>query len=330
MSALFAAVTAQLEPVKAAEDAKGIYLLGLNTSVAGIVPPPGTYVVNYKYFYNGDASGQAAAGVALQQLGDITLQADIDVDVNFFVDIPTALWVAPGKVLSGNFGVGVLVPVGWQDVAVDVDALTTLTLPDGRTFARGARFDIDDDTLSFGDPLLTAFLGWNRGNLHWKVAGLLNIPIGKYDEDNLANMGFNRWAFDLSGAATWLDPKIGFEVSTVAGFTFNGENPDTDYDTGTEFHVEFALMQHFSKAFSIGLGGYHYQQVTGDSGAGAKLGPFEGRVTALGPNMTYNFVANGIPVATSLRWFHEFDTKNRLEGDAFLFSATMPLGARSR
>jgi hypothetical protein len=28
---------------------------------------------------------------------------------------------------------------------------------------------------------------------------------------------------------TWLDPKIGFEISAAPGFTFNGENPDTDY-----------------------------------------------------------------------------------------------------
>jgi hypothetical protein len=30
---------------------------------------------------------------------------------------------------------------------------------------------------------------------------------------------------------TWLNPKIGFEVSSAAGFTFNWENPDTDYTT---------------------------------------------------------------------------------------------------
>jgi hypothetical protein len=170
-------------------------------------------------------------------------------------------------------------------------------------------------------------LGWHRDNWHWKIQGLLNIPIGQYDADDIANMGFNRWAFDASAAFTWLDPLKGHEVSATAGFTFNGENPDTDYKTGTEFHVEWALMQHFSKAFALGLAGYHYHQVTGDSGAGARLGPFEGIVTALGPDINYNFQLRDIPVATTLRWLHEFDAKNRLEGDAVFLTATIPLGA---
>ena len=57
---------------------------------------------------------------------------------------------------------------------------------------------------------------------------------------------------DTTGAVTWLDAKMGLELSSAVGFTFNGENPDTDYTTGTEFHVEWALVQHFSKTFSLG------------------------------------------------------------------------------
>ena len=96
----------------AAEDAKGIYLLGLKTSQAGITPPPGTYVVNYNYYYSGDASGAAADSVALNQLGNITLEADIKVDAQLFLELPTLLWVAPRKVLNGNFALGLIVPIG--------------------------------------------------------------------------------------------------------------------------------------------------------------------------------------------------------------------------
>jgi hypothetical protein len=111
----------------------------------------------------------------------------------------------------------------------------------------------------------------------------------------------------------------------AAGFTFNGENPSTDYKTGTEFHVEWAFMQHLSKTFSVGVGGYHYQQVTGDSGSGARLGPFEGEVTALGPVLTYTFECGKIPVTTQLEWMHEFDAVNRAEGDGGFFNISMPL-----
>jgi hypothetical protein len=36
---------------------------------------------------------------------------------------------------------------------------------------------------------------------------------------------------------------------------------------------------------SLGFVGYHYEQITGDSGAGATLGDFKGRVTAVGANI---------------------------------------------
>jgi hypothetical protein len=85
-------------------------------------------------------------------------------------------------------------------------------------------------------------------------------------------------------------------------------------------------MQHLSKAFAVGVAGYYYNQVTGDSGAGAVLGPFRGEVTAIGPNLTYNFQMGAVPVFTSARWLHEFDAKNRLEGDVGFVTVTIPLG----
>ena len=325
----FVAVT--LSTLRAAEDGKGFYLLGSNASMAGAMPPPGTTLLSYDYYYRGDASGQAATGVLLDQSGArLDLQADVDLDANVYIKVPGALWVAPKKVLGGGFGVGVLAPVGWQDISADINVLATLTLPDGRTFNAGDRFSFNDDTFNFGDPVLMAFLGWNRGPWHWKLTGMLNVPIGAYDAADIANMGFNRWAFDAHAAVTWLDPAVGFEVSAVAGFTFNAENPDTDYKTGTEFHLEYALIKHFSQQFSAGLVGYHYQQVTGDSGTGATLGAFKGRTTAIGPAINYATMIGSVPVATSFRWYHELDAKNRLEGDAFYFQATVPLGAVQR
>ena len=125
---------------------------------------------------------------------------------------------------------------------------------------------------------------------------------------------------------TWLDPNIGFEISVAPGFTFNWENPDTDYETGTEFHVEFALLQHFSPKLAVGVAGFHYQQVTGD---GARLGDFEGRVTSLGPIATYNFSLGKLPVSTQLIWMHDFDVENRLEGDLGLLTISFPLSRSS-
>jgi hypothetical protein len=84
-------------------------------------------------------------------------------------------------------------------------------------------------------------------------------------------------------------------------------------------------MQHLSKTLAVGIAGYHCQQVTGDSGAGATLGYFKGRVTALGPVVTYSFQLGKIPVSTQWSYFHEYQVENRLDGDAGLLTISMPL-----
>jgi hypothetical protein len=333
---IFGASLVPVLPALGAEDAKSVYLLGATASMAGMTPPPGTYVSSFSYYYSGDATGSAALSRTLREAdislpGSATLQVDADVSVEAVaaLDVFSALWVAPEKVMGGHIGLGVLLPVGYQSVDVDIDARAALVFPNGFTLVRGASFDASDSTFAVGDPLPTAFIGWDSGNWHWKLTGLLNIPIGSYDEHDLVSMGFNRWAFDVTGALTWLDPKTGFEVSLAPGITFNGENPDTNYETGDEFHLEAAVMQHLSKSFAIGVAGYYYKQVTGDSGEGAVLGPFKGEVTAIGPNVTYNFQLGSVPVFTSARWLHEFDATNRLEGDAGFVTVTIPLGGAS-
>jgi hypothetical protein len=173
--------------------------------------------------------------------------------------------------------------------------------------------------------VLNALIGWHDGNWHWNVGALLNVPVGPWDTASISNLSFHRWALDTSTSVTYLDAKRGHELSMTAGVTFNGENPATDYKTGTEFHVEWAVMQHVSKTLAFGLAGYHYQQITGDSGPGARIGGFEGRVTALGPDLTYTFLCGKIPISTELKYFREFDAENRLTGDAGLLTISMPL-----
>lgn len=315
---------------EAAENGKGFYLLGSKTTTAGFIPPPGTYGTDYNFFYSGDACCTAADGVALNDLGNITLQADIGVDAQIYIKILSVLKVTETKIFGGNFGYGILVPIGSQDISVDLDALATLTLANGTTVQIARHFSFDDDTFAFGDPVLMSLLGWHSGNWHWNVTGFLNVPIGSYDKNDIANMGFNRWGFDSTFSATWLDPQRGLEVSGAVGATFNGENSDTNYETGTELHAEYAVMKILSKAFSIGVAGYNYNQVTDDSGRGATLGSFKGQTNAIGPNINYNFQFGNTPVSTTFRWFHEYDVKNRLKGDAFYINATIPLGGPRR
>ena len=122
--------------VLAGETGQSFYLLGSNGSMAGMTPPPGTYVADLNYYYAGSASGNAALGTTLQRTGardssgaSLTVDANLKVRGEAYYNIPTALWVAPGQVLGGNFGVSIATPLGWKSVNANIDAVTTFTIP---------------------------------------------------------------------------------------------------------------------------------------------------------------------------------------------------------
>ncbi len=154
---------------------------------------------------------------------------------------------------------------------------------------------------------------------------MLNIPAGQYRSGELANLAFHRWADDLSLAYTFLDPKTGWDVSAKAGVTFNGTNESDHYTTGTESHYELSVGKTFNPVLSAALQAYYFYQLTGDSGSGAKLGSFKGEVAGVGGTVAWNVKAGKIPLTVRVRGMHEFDARNRMEGDSLWLDLTMPL-----
>ncbi len=108
--------------------------------------------------------------------------------------------------------------------------------------------------------------------------------------------------------------------------TFNYINTATNYQSGNELHLEWDVNEHFASGFSLGVGGYVYDQVTGDGGSGDRIGPFEGRVVAVGPLVGYTFkFMEIIPVQLNARWFHEFDVRKCVTGDSIFGTISVPL-----
>jgi len=301
--------------VQAAEAGKGFYLLGSRAHMAGIMPGPGSYFANDFYFYDGGANVSVDFPI-----GDLVVQGGLDATVA--IDLMTGLHVLPGEILGGSLAIGLTLPMGWQEIRGTIQQVG------------GPGISTKDDDFEVGDPVLVAALGWHDGNMHWQLGGLLNVPIGSYDADDLVNLGFNRWAFDLTGSATYLDLATGIEMSGALGFTFNGENLDTGYQTGTELHAEFAASKLFANGMSFGVVGYHYQQLSGDSGGTAAqrlliaaTDGFKGRSTAIGPSFGMMLPLGDRMLNMNLRWYHDLEVKYRPEGDAVLFSASVPLQA---
>jgi hypothetical protein len=308
--AAFFALPLAFQNAFAVENAQNFYLLGQRAPLAGVTPPPGLYFQDPLYFYDGSAGANREFELGGHVVAGVSSNAELS--------MPTLVWVTPATILGGNIGVSLTGVVGHIGVSVDA----TLTGPLG-FLSHGV--SASDNVTTIGDPIVGAFIGWASGNYHWQVVETVNVPIGDYTDGALANLALHRWIGDTTGTLTWLDPAVGLDVSGAAGITFNGENPATNYVSGTEFHLEGSVMKYLSKNFSIGPAGYFYDQFTPDGGSGDKIGAFEGRVVALGGGMTYNFALGKIPVSTTARVYREFDTDNRLQGTAGWLTMAIPL-----
>lgn len=297
-------------PTMAAEGGVGVYVLGSRGPLAGALPPPGLYFQNDLYYYKGSASPTKTLPFHSQVIGDVRAE--------MVVNAPSLLWSTPLGIAGGNVAFGFTLPIGGPTI----DAGFSVTNPALGTI--GAR-NLQDSVTTVGDPLLSALIGWHSGNFHWNTGVTVNVPIGHYRSGALANMAFHRWAVDVSAAVTWLDPKIGLDLSAAAGFTFNGRNPATDYVTGTEFHLEASAVQHLSRNFDVGLVGYYYRQISDDWGGGARLGGFRGEVIALGGTAGVTFNVAEREVMTRVKVYREFNVSNRVQGTAAFFTVSLPL-----
>lgn len=298
-------------PALATEGGASLFIPGGHGPGAGIVPPPGFYFANDFFAYSGEITGGRPI-----QIGGAVL-ADVKTEVR--ADFVTATWITPLEFLGGRVGVGLSLPFGVPRVSAGV----LIEAPRlGRTFAFSQR----DDSFVLGDPLVAGLIGWDAGKFHWSVGATVNIPAGGYEEGELSNLAFNRWIGDVYAAVTWLDPELGLDLSGAVGFEFNGENPDTDYRSGNAFHVDVSISKNLTKEFSVGLLGGYYDQVSDDGGAGNRIGPFKGRVTAVGATAGYNFTVAGTPVSARVRVLREVDVENRAQGTIGLFTVGFPLG----
>jgi hypothetical protein len=311
--ALAALTSVRTGPADAAEGGIGAYLLGSRADGAGITPPSGVYFQDDTYFYDAKIGGGKSLPFGGLLVANVSTQT--------WLNLPTTLWVTPAKILGGDLAFSLTSSVGEPRVGASLLVNSPRLGPIG--------LNVVNDNTDLSDFFLQSFIGWQAGNFHWQLGIGGVVPSGTYLAGQLSNASLNRPAVDLFGTFTWLDPAIGWDLSTAAGVTFNQPNTATGYTTGDEFHLEWAATKYLTKQFTIGLVGYYYQQFTPDTGPGAVLGAFEGRVAAVGGFVGYTFEAGKLPITTRLRMYREFDAVNHLEGTSGFFTVAMPLGLDS-
>jgi hypothetical protein len=135
--------------------------------------------------------------------------------------------------------------------------------------------------------------------------------------------------------------KTGQEISLAFAYDFNSANRATSYTSGDEFSVNYAIAQHLSQAWTVGVAGYYYRQLTNDVRNGKVVfgiadqlaghpdlfdnGPGNrGEVLSVGPVAEYNF---GNKAKFLLKWEHEIFAVNRQRADQFWGRVSLPLAS---
>jgi hypothetical protein len=285
----------------------GFWLPGSMGSLAAV---PGTAGWSFTSVYL-HLEANAASGSALQNNASIVSGLHARGDALGF--LPAYTFETP--VLGGQLTVGAAGVPG--NVGVGIAA--TLSGPRGNAISG----NVHDERTTFADVYYLATLKWNQGvnNFMWYVLG--NIPSGTYDPTRLANLSPGYTAVDSGVGYTYLNLKTGNELSMVAGLTYSGMNDALQYRNGVDFHFDWAASHFVSKSVHFGVVGYVYQQVTGDSGAGAKLGDFKGHSVGIGPQVGIFFPAwQGYTGYLNVRGYWDVATENRATTQTFMATLT--------
>lgn len=300
---------------RADESGASFWVPGQYASLAAVPPSPGFSLTTTFYYYQGSAGGDESFARGTNLESDVEAKAPL-----LFL---TPSWAPATKILGGQPSFSLTAVGGYEDVSADVTFL-----PAGNTVKQ------DDSLWAFGDLYPMINLSWNSGSNNFMVYLTGDIPVGNYDPDRLANVGLGHGAIDAGGAYTYLNEKTGLEFSATLGFTYNFENPDTDYTSGVDSHLDWAVSQFLNEHMHVGIVGYVYQQLTPDdyptSGLvgqlrEAALGDNISSVAGVGPEIGYLFKMADKQAYANLRGYYEFWAQNRTQGFAVFLNVQIPL-----
>lgn len=286
------------------------WLSGFFASLAAAPPDPGWMLVVSNYYYNASASREKQFQKGPVLAAGLSVQAATPI---------FTLWWAPAgeKWFGGQPSFSLTWAPVWEKVSADVTVSTVN--------AGSKRFNVSDNFVGGSDLAPVAQINWTHGFHNWMTYITGNIPTGAYEPKRLANVGLGHAAVDMGGGYTYVNDQNGRELSAVLGWTFNAQNPHTNYQNGIDMHLDWAVSQFLSAHFHVGVVGYYYQQLTPDSGTGNHVGSFESQVASVGGEAGYLFNMLGRQAYLNVRGYWEFSSQHRPAGTAAYVQILLPL-----
>ena len=287
----------------AEEGGSGHYFQGSMSSFVDGAPADPTFIARFNYaVYDGDVSINREIPIGGLLAGNV--------DASSTAIGLTLLW-SPDWNLGENWQFSMVATIPWVDIEVSADV---------RDANGGPIIRRSDRVKALGDiVLIPAMFNYNFNpdfNINMRVT--VYVPTGDYEVGRLANTGKNFLTIEPTVGFVYLGQKNGREASLFFGADFNQKNDDTDYQSGTQIHLDGTLAQHFplwNGLAGAGISGYWYKQVTGDSGSGATFGDFKAQANGIGPVLSFASKVGGKDVIAELKWLKEFGNENRLEGE---------------
>lgn len=278
-------------PASATENGGQNYPFGVNTILPGIAPPPGvTWWQNYSVYYSADRFNDGDGN---------PLIPGFELEAAAYAPRLFHSW----NVTLGPFGLASAIVVPFVYVGAKTPPMTSTS-----------DFNVGNPTLQ---PL---YLTYANAAKTFFATGGVDFFAPTYTE-----VSRPYWSMDPIFTMTWF-PMQGVDVNMIALLEVAlSENASTSYRSGSLLVFDYsAHVKPFSALpkLSLGFNGFYVDQFTSDKRNGVDIG-FEGRSLALGPEVVFE---TGEQAGFALKWQHEFDTRNRPQGEQLWFQFQMPLG----
>jgi hypothetical protein len=326
---LIGLVAASTSPSYADENGISFWLPGFFGSLAATPQQPGWSLASVYYHTDVKANGSAAVSREIT-VGQFNPRLNININANVHgvgdlgIFAPSYVFATP--FLGGQASAALLGMYGRNDTALNATVSAT-PIPITRSVA------LQQADMAFGDVIPQFAVRWNAGVNNYMTYVTGDLPVGKYDSQDLANLGLGHGAIDGGVGYTYFDPKAGNEFSATFGVTGNFKNEATNYTSGLDSHLDLGASKFLTKQLQVGLVGYFYKQLTADSGQPPILGSFESQVAGIGPQIGYIFPVAGMQGYINLKGYKEFDAEDRPHGYnvwlTFLLSPAPPSAASS-